>query len=344
MHEINWVTRSRRRRIIPGRPHGLKNGHGRPIFVWSNPDRVTPLKRMQRVFGDIDALRFVDNRLDEDRRSAFLAHLAEDPEEAERVESWSRQNDAIRAAFSGVANEPVPLWLRLGNVASERSGPSSLADGGEAAPAEPKPIAHLVVPLKRRASRTKGVSVALLAMVAAGSIGLYASRDFLPLPSLLSEVHAPTVSAPNPMHALLTRAADAYRTYAIDPVHPVEIASTQQPQLERWLQRRLSIPVQAPDLRSEGWSLLGGRLAPGDFGPGAYFVYENQAGDRMGLYIARTGAAPKAGLTYEATPGATSVSWISGPVGIVLSTGKDVTWMSQNIEMLRHKIQITATN
>jgi anti-sigma factor RsiW len=298
---------------------------------------------MQRVFGDIDALRFVDNRLDEDRRAAFLAHLADDPEEAERVESWSRQNDAIRAAFAGVANEPVPLWLRLGNVASERNGASGHADFGEAPPPiEPKPIAHLVVPLKRRASRTKGISVALLAIIAAGSLGLYASRDFLPLPGLMTDSHA---AAPaNSMHALLSRAADAYRTYALDPVHPVEIASTQQAQLERWLQRRISIPVQAPDLRAEGWSLLGGRLAPGDFGPGACFVYENQTGERMGLYIARTGAAPKAGLTYEATPEETSVGWISGPVGIVLSSSKDVTWMSQNIEALRRKIQISGAN
>ena len=83
---------------------------------------------MQRVFGDVDALRFVDNRLDDERRAAFMAHLHDDAEQAERVDNWSRQNDVIRAAFSGVANEPVPLWLRLGNLTPEREDPNALAE------------------------------------------------------------------------------------------------------------------------------------------------------------------------------------------------------------------------
>ena len=83
------------------------------------------MKRTQRVFGDIDALRYVDDRLDGDRRVAFERHLATDADQAGRVRVWARQNDVLRGAFVGVAAEPVPLWLRLDQLGLDKDAENS---------------------------------------------------------------------------------------------------------------------------------------------------------------------------------------------------------------------------
>ncbi|WP_051955744.1 anti-sigma factor family protein [Beijerinckia mobilis] len=54
-----------------------------------------------------------DDHLDSRRREAVLLFLQEVPDAKARVESWRAQNDALRAAFSRVGNEPIPLSLSL---------------------------------------------------------------------------------------------------------------------------------------------------------------------------------------------------------------------------------------
>ena len=64
-----------RTRVTPGlQPMVAPGGDAGPrvhISDWSRAEGA--MKRMQRVFGDLDALRFVDGRLDEERRAAFQA-------------------------------------------------------------------------------------------------------------------------------------------------------------------------------------------------------------------------------------------------------------------------------
>ena len=234
---------------------------------------------MQRVFGNIDALRFVDNRLDDDRRAAYLAHLADDPHEAERVAMWNRQNDVIRATFAGIAVEPVPLWLRLGSVIADRSAPQEGAVASDRrAPrsvsrppvelrrvprATEEPSAPLPRPLRHR-STTVGISAAVL--LAIGLLVLVAAHTLLPTP-LADEAVAPRTDAVG-LSALSARATDAFRTFALDPLRPVEMPASQQAALDRWLQRRLGVPVRMPDLHDQGWTAMGGRLVPGDLGAG----------------------------------------------------------------------------
>ena len=295
------------------------------------------VKRMQRVFGDIDALMFVDNKLDEERRAAFQAYLAATPGEAERVETWSRQNDHLKASFANLANEAVPVWLRLGNVSLERGVTPGVDDlPAPATRANPGVVMRLA-PRKTRGGRDKLLSAVALTLGITALAGFAVSRDLLPFPHF--GFTAPVSATADPYRALVGRAVDAYRTFAQDPVHPVEIASTQQSQLEHWLQRRMSIPVRAPDLRAEGWSLLGGRLVPGDLGPAAFFVYENSAAERMGLYMARTTVAPRHDLSFDVMAGGGAMSWVSGPLGIVLTVGKDPDWLSRNADDLKRRIE-----
>ena len=311
------------------------------------------MKRMQRVFGDLDALRFVDNRLDAERRAAFLAHLAEDPHEAERVATWARQNDVLRAAFAGIGAEPVPLWLRLSHIAADRSAPREIAPAPEqrrvresdAKVAElrrgPR-VAPIVPPIEARPPRHRSTSIGLsaAALLAIGVLVLLAAHTLLPTP-IASEESGKL--DPSGMGLLLSRASDAFRTYALDPARPVEIPASQQVALDRWLQRRLGLPVQAADLKPDGWTLLGGRLVPGEVGPSAFYVYENEAGDRMGLYVARNTSAPSTTLALDPLLGSgAAMSWVSEQTGYVITVDKPLDWLSRNAETLRARVMRTA--
>src|SRR2546430_15635081 len=70
---------------------------------------------------------FVDGDMDRGRREAVQAFLAASPGDAARVETWRRQNEAIRAAFAPVETGPLPWSFPLApgaeGVASPRDAP-----------------------------------------------------------------------------------------------------------------------------------------------------------------------------------------------------------------------------
>jgi anti-sigma factor RsiW len=69
-----------------------------------------------------DLHAYVDGALEPRRRAAVERHLAEHPDEAERVADWRRQNEALRALYAHVADEPVPPRLRIDRLAGRRAG------------------------------------------------------------------------------------------------------------------------------------------------------------------------------------------------------------------------------
>jgi anti-sigma factor RsiW len=81
------------------------------------------------------------------------------------------------------------------------------------------------------------------------------------------------------------RADVAYAVYTPEQRHPVEVAANQEEHLINWLSKRLNRPLSVPSLQEYGYSLVGGRLLPGEAGPAAQFMYENPAGARLTLYV-----------------------------------------------------------
>ncbi len=301
------------------------------------------MKRVQRVFGDIDALRYVDDRLDEDRRTAFQRHLATDPDQSNRVQLWSRQNEALRGAFAGTAAEPVPLWLRLDQLTLERDEARADQPGSNGLASERAPhprVARFVPPPaeKRRGGRFRAVATAVV-LVAAGGLAVVAARTLLPSPALTSEMRGTDMADDDP----IARAVDAFHTFALDPTHPVEMTALDQPGLERWLSRRAGLPVRAPDLREQGWTLLGGRTTPGEAGPAAFLVYDGGDGRRLGLYVARASGTGRTGIETGSTPEGSTLSWTSGPASYVVVADKDESWMGWNASALKARIQAGST-
>ncbi|HEY4351915.1 MAG TPA: anti-sigma factor [Paraburkholderia sp.] len=81
------------------------------------------------------------------------------------------------------------------------------------------------------------------------------------------------------------RADIAYAVYTPERRHPVEVAAAEEEHLITWLSKRLNRQLSVPSLQEYGYSLVGGRLLPGEAGPAAQFMYENQTGGRLTLYV-----------------------------------------------------------
>jgi anti-sigma factor RsiW len=73
--------------------------------------------------------------------------------------------------------------------------------------------------------------------------------------------------------------------YSPEVRHPVEVGADQETHLVNWLSKRLGAQLKVPHLGSIGYTLVGGRLLPGERGPVAQFMYQDGKGQRLTLYV-----------------------------------------------------------
>ena len=81
------------------------------------------------------------------------------------------------------------------------------------------------------------------------------------------------------------RAAIAHVIYSPEVRHPVEVGADQEAHLVSWLSKRLGAQIKVPHLGELGYSLVGGRMLPGERGPVAQFMYQDARGQRLTLYV-----------------------------------------------------------
>jgi anti-sigma factor RsiW len=279
-----------------------------------------------RPFDDVDLHAFYDNQLGPSRRETIAAFLKNRPADAERIARWHRQADAVRAEFAGITREPVPLWLTVNQIEGFRSKPASVAKLTQRSPQRPRPAAPT------RAARWKGSAPLALTLCLVFGAGLclpYAVAQW-PIAQKL-QVWPPTTRLDEAFEA---RALDAHNTFSTDAERPIEVADVPGGALKRWLERRVPFSVVVPDIKNEGWTLRGGRIAPADHGPGALLVYENALGDRLSLFSGRITAADR-GQNSEPSLGDRGVlSWTEGPVGYAIVTSRSPGWLARNADRL----------
>jgi anti-sigma factor RsiW len=114
------------------------------------------------------------------------------------------------------------------------------------------------------------------------------------------------------------RADVAYAVYTPERRHPVEVAASEEEHLITWLSKRLDRPLSVPSLQEYGYTLVGGRLLPGEAGPAAQFMYENQTGERLTLYVTGT---PKDQTAFRLFRDGNrrTFYWVSDQMGYALS-------------------------
>jgi len=127
---------------------------------------------------------------------------------------------------------------------------------------------------------------------------------------------------------LAQQAALAHAIYAPEVRHPVEVRAGDRAHLTAWLSKRLQADVRPPQLDAEGFTLLGGRLLPGEaLSPGmplpaAQFMYENASGRRITLYVRNAGEQERLLSPLYARVGSVGVfRWIEGRLACGLASG-----------------------
>ncbi len=115
-------------------------------------------------------------------------------------------------------------------------------------------------------------------------------------------------------------AAIAHAVYSPEVRHPVEVGADQEAHLVRWLSKRLGASLKIPHLAGLGYSLVGGRLLPGERGPAAQFMYQDLKGQRLTLYV-RTSSEVRAptAFRFARENGVSVFYWIDGRLGYALS-------------------------
>lgn len=234
---------------------------------------------------ETDLHAYADGQLDDSRRIRVAAHLAHDPAATESVRVWREQNEALRALYNPVLNEPVPQRL-----------------------------------LAARAPRRRWPSYAL----AAGAMGLSFALGWISQSYRTDRFVESASLAASTAAALPRRAAVAYAVYAPEVRHPVEVGADQQDHLVKWLSKRLGHDLKAPVLTQQGFDLVGGRLLPGGKGPVAQFMYQDARGQRITLYVSLRDVEPRdTAFRFSQEDKVAVFYWIDDKLGYALSGEMD---------------------
>ena len=255
---------------------------------------------------------YVDRQLTPERAAEVAAWLAHRPEEAARVHAWEDDRRALRALFDPVLDEAVPPAL------------------GQAA--------RRPVPGFGRPALAAAAALLLVLGAAGGGWALRGAHD------------APLLAAAPRANDFAARAALAHAVYAPEVKRPVEVDGAHEDQLVTWLSRRMGAPMKAPHLQSLGYALEGGRLLPGERGPVAQFMYRDDAGRRLTLYVSneKPGGSPVGGAGLAnadlrgdaaarpdtafrfASEGAVNVFWwVDGPFRYAITASADRAALTQ---------------
>jgi len=228
-----------------------------------------------------DLHAFVDGLLDDDRRRHVELFLKDHPEEAAEVRQWQAQAKDLKAAFSSYAH--------FGE--NDRALLNSRTQSG--APASDW--------------RKAGLLAASLLLFLSGAVaGIYADRFYAGNPP------AETASA---LESLPRQSKTAFLVYASEKRHPVEVGADDEAHLITWLGKRLDYKLVAPDLRSEGFSLVGGRLLPVNGRAGAMLMYQDAGGQRLTVLLGKNAKSTETSFRFETSGSIETFYWIDGEIG-----------------------------
>src|SRR5262249_582266 len=125
--------------------------------------------------------------------------------------------------------------------------------------------------------------------------------------------------APSAAAKSTAEAVDAYKLYAVEVRHPVEVPGNEEAHLTQWLSKRVGYQLRIPDLSPVGLKLVGGRLLPGPRGgAAAFFMYESTTGERVTLYSTRAGG-PDSALRYNVEGQIGAPYWADGASAYVVN-------------------------
>lgn len=210
---------------------------------------------------DSELNALVDGELDPARQAEIEAWLAGDPESASRVARYRAQNAGLHALYDDILNEDIP----------------------------PKIAA---------ASRTRRAGVppwaamaAAIALFVVGAAGGWIVRGEAGVAPVAQVADAPRIDTKE----LMVRAAMAHVVSYEDELRAVSTGG--KAEVGDYLADRMGTPIRVPSLESFGYRLIGSRVLPDTDGPAAQFVFADQSGKKVSLYV-RGEQADGVDITY----------------------------------------------
>ena len=270
---------------------------------------MNPIEPPNAPVTEAELQAYVDRQLTPERQREIEAYLLRRPEEALRVEIYRAQKRELQALFNPVLDEPLPKRLRAAAV--------------------PKNPWYL----QRMAA---GIAIAVIS--GAAGWGLRGGVDAAPGSSTLAQRTPGAVTVASAT-GFAQRAAVAHAVYSPDARRAVEVRADQEDQLVTWLSKRMGAPMKPPHLQTLGYALDGGRLLPGDKGPVAQFMYHDNTGAKLTLYVSNEVAdmaqETPAGKNQQtafrfAREGSVNVFyWVNGPFGYAISADANKTELAR---------------
>lgn len=131
-----------------------------------------------------------------------------------------------------------------------------------------------------------------------------------------------------PVPLLTADAASAHLTFVSEQRHPVEVTAAQEGHLVQWLSNRLGRPLRAPDLSAQGFRLMGGRLLPSASTPAAQFMYDDDRGTRLTVYMRADPGDETTGFRIVEEGGLSGLFWVDRGFGyaVLAQTSQARLW------------------
>ena len=212
--------------------------------------------------GELHAL--VDGELDAARQAEVEAWLSENPEAAGRVARYRAQNAGMHALFDGVLHDELPL-----NIIGALAG-------------------------RRRQWLPRGAAIAAgFALLLSGAVAGWVARSEIPVGT--DDAVQIAQATPIDTQELMVRAGTAHVVNSDDDLRLV--SATGADDTGQYVSLRMGAQVRVPQLESLGYRLVGSRVLPDNGGPAAQFVFEDENGERVTLYV-RSEAARGVDITY----------------------------------------------
>ena len=233
----------------------------------------------RRDFSERDIHMALDGELPSEERMAYDAWLEANPEMKAKSARSIADRAALRAAFAGVMDEPVPARLREAVLGE---APTSGA---------------------ARRSRWWLSAAAAAVLMVGGAGGYFAGIDSIGRSGESDD-------------RLAEQAIAAHVIYAAEKRHAVEVPASDKEHLQTWLSNRVGLKLVAPDLAAEGFELVGGRLLPaGERGKAAMLLYEDAKGERISLFVTAESSQTTKGTYAAEADGPAAVYWLDKGYG-----------------------------
>lgn len=118
----------------------------------------------------------------------------------------------------------------------------------------------------------------------------------------------------------------------------MELWAPQREDLARWLSNRLGRAVAPPDLSGVKYQLLGGRLVATEHGPAALFMYENERGTRLALFVRPMTVGHNTPIENVQAGAVDGYAWIDRGIGYTVIADESHSRLQEVSEHVKQQI------